>query len=445
MKSALLIILMLLHFDPLFSQNEDSLGYGGKLHLSLYPGEKLRIDTVIVTGNKVTKESVILKELSFTAGDSITTEIIDFNKNRIYSTGLFTKVEEFLYIQNDKVVIDFNLNERWYLFPYPIVGIKDRDWDKFYYGLGVAHINFLGLNQKLFGSFALGYDPMVNLHYFNPDFFRKDIMFDLLLIHSKTKNKSLFSGKETKDFYEYWYNAQISIGNRLDIFKTLWVSFGYNQIKVTEKNLNKTITESGKDEYLSLNLSGELNTKDLNEYPMKGEHISIAVKKCGFGESEVDYSNLWIDLRKYIPIISNWSIGFRGFTGLTFGNRLPNYSHYFIGYSERVRGEFSKILEGENVAGFSTELRVPIFGPTYVVLPEMPIPQFAILRYGMNLAFFFDAGEVWDRYKFIWKKAEYGFGFGIHFLLPYSVIIRTEIGFNKNLKGQFIFDAGVSF
>ncbi len=447
MRKVILFLFFTFGFGQLFSQETDSSAstFSGKLYLTLKPKEKLKLDTIIVSGNKITKDFIILKELSFKRNDSITIELLEFNKNRIYGTGLFNKIEESLFIQNGKTSLELRVYERWYLFPYPIIGFKDRDWSNFYYGLGLAHINFLGLNQKIFGSFALGYDPWANFHYVNPNFITEDFMFDISLSHSKTKNKSLFNSTEVKNFYEYWYGAQLSVGNRIDIYRSLWLSFGYNQIKVDDRTINKTISPNGRDEFLSINLSGEINTRDINEYPMRGEYLSAALKKCGIGESDVDYLQIWIDARKYLPVIYNWSLGFRGFSGFTVGNTLPNYSHYFIGYSERIRGKFTKILEGENITGFSSELRIPLFGPTYYVIPDFPVPQFAILRYGLNLALFFDAGQVWDKHSFKWNDFIYGYGFGLNFLLPYGVILRTELGFDEHFKSEFIFDAGVSF
>lgn len=443
MKVVFLILLLFLKTNIL-SQEKDTLKTfsSGKLFFSLKKNEKIKIDTIIISGNKVTKAEVILKELSFSTKDTITQDLIEYNKQRIYSTALFNKVEDFLYLENNINILELRVHERWFFFPYPVFGIKDRDWKHLYYGLGLAHINFLGLNQKIFGSFALGYDPWINLHYYNPSFFSKNYIFDISLGHSKTKNKSIYT--KEKDFYEYWYNAQISLGNRINIYKTLWFSLGYNQIEVTEKNVNKTISNSGKDYFFSFNLSYEINTRDLIEYPMKGEYITGLVKKSGFGESEIDYLQLWIDVRKYIPIKNN-SICFRSFSGFSLGNQIPNYSHYFIGYNERVRGNFYKVLEGENITGFSTELRIPIFGPNYYLLEDFPIPQFSILRYGLNFTLFFDAAEVWNKDKFIWKDIDYGWGFGLNFLLPYSVVLRTELAFNNKLKSELIFDVGVSF
>jgi hemolysin activation/secretion protein len=165
----------------------------------------------------------------------------------------------------------------------------------------------------------------------------------------------------------------------------------------------------------------------------------------GLGESVVDYSRINMDIQKYYPIVLNASFCFRTFAVANFGPIIPFYAHQYYGYGERIRGYFYEIMEGENIWGFSTEIRVPILGPKYYVIEDFPIPEFSILRYALCFNIFYDAGEVWNRKDFMFNKIKSGFGFGLNFLLPYSVVLRAEYGFNQKLKGEFIFDAGVSF
>jgi hypothetical protein len=53
------------------------------------------VDTVIITGNTKTKAYVILNEMSFQPGMPITPEVLEFDRNRVYSLGLFTRVDFF--------------------------------------------------------------------------------------------------------------------------------------------------------------------------------------------------------------------------------------------------------------------------------------------------------------------------------------------------------------
>jgi len=129
------------------------------------------------------------------------------------------------------------------------------------------------------------------------------------------------------------------------------------------------------------------------------------------------------------------------------GGVVPAYLHSYFGYDERLRGYFNTVFEAEDVVGGSVELRVPIFQPRYINVstPYLP-PEFSVLRYGLYAGFFADAGKIWYRTQSFgnvpWRS---GYGAGLHFLLPYSIIVRTEYALNNMGDWDFILDFGASF
>jgi outer membrane protein assembly factor BamA len=270
-------------------------------------------------------------------------------------------------------------------------------------------------------------------------------MLNALALYSKTKNKSIGEHGIVDDFNENWYNVRIALGHRIDIYRQVWVSLGYNRIEVSESIAERTLSKNGKDEYFHLTVSGEINTTDLNEFPMRGELLSLYLQKYGFGYSEVDFIQAGLDVRKYIPITNGQSLCLRGFTDVSIGSRIPYYTNFYYGYRERLRGSFKQVKEGENIMGLFAEYRIMLLGPKHFVLEDMPIPQLSVLRYGLAASFFVDAGQVWDKKKFTWNKFDTGFGFGLNLLLPYSMVLRAELGFNSSFKTNTIIDAGVSF
>ena len=71
-------------------------------------------------------------------------------------------------------------------------------------------------------------------------------------------------------------------------------------------------------------------------------------------------------------------------------------------------------------------------------------PEFRIWRYGLYAALFADAGKTWFRSEGFYGRPWYsGFGAGLHFLLPYSIIVRTEFAVNRSGRAEAIvtFDA----
>ena len=55
--------------------------------------------------------------MSIVAGERFTPEMIEFDRNRIYSLGLFTSVDLFLDTLGARSILRVMVDERWYVFP----------------------------------------------------------------------------------------------------------------------------------------------------------------------------------------------------------------------------------------------------------------------------------------------------------------------------------------
>ena len=129
---------------------------------------RVSVDTVFITGNTKTKAYVILNEMKIQPGMPVTPELLEFDRNRIYSLGLFTRVDLFPDTLGTPRILHVFVSERWYFFPVPLFGFRDGDVNRFYYGAGFLHNNFQGRNQKLFGSAVFGYNPSLQLSFTEP-------------------------------------------------------------------------------------------------------------------------------------------------------------------------------------------------------------------------------------------------------------------------------------
>ena len=67
--------------------------------------------------------------------------------------------------------------------------------------------------------------------------------------------------------------------------------------------------------------------------------------------------------------------------------------------------------------------------------------EFSVWRFGISLSLFTDTGATWFRGDRLTPGSfASGYGGGIDFLLPYSVVLRTEYAWNEFGTGQFIID-----
>lgn len=405
------------------------------------------VDSIIVSGNKTTDTNVILREMRHRVGEQLRPELLQYDRDRIYSLGLFNRVEIYHLINENRATIFVDVHERWYVFPVPIFGMIDRDWSKLYYGLGVMHNNFRGRNEKLWAGFALGYDPWLSALYNNPSVFGKDaLFFETQFVFTNTENRSILYGNETGSFKERWYLFNLTTGVRLSLVTTVTATLGFRSIKISEHIPGHTKTPDGSDDFMVGSLVLKYDSRDVIEYPMNGSFLHASISKSGFGESNVDHFRTVLDVRRYIPLSRRLSLAGRVYTSVAGGTRLPHYSHMFLGYEEKIRGHYAELFEGENVFLSSLEARYRLLGPKYYEWQNAIAPEFSILRYGVNLALFGDLGTTWYRDERIGDvKPVKGFGGGMHLLLPYSVVLRLEYAFNESLDGEFIVGLFVMF
>ncbi|MBI3194234.1 MAG: BamA/TamA family outer membrane protein [Ignavibacteriae bacterium] len=410
-----------------------------------FPDSTFHLNEINIFGNEATKDFVIFREMTLKHDSLLTHETVEYDRNRIYSLGLFNKVEmEVELISGEKANLNVTLHERWFIYPYPIFGLRDRDWSKIYYGLGLAHINFRGRNEKVFGSFALGYDPWVALSYRNPFLEESGTHFlEGRFVYNKVRNKSVDLQQQYGDFDEQHFLFSTTVGKRFGIRHTVWVNLGYRIVEIPE-NVN-SIIHSGTDKFLQGSIGYTYDTRDLHEYPAWGTYTAVSVTKFGVPSTTIDFTHINADYRRYIPLSSDVVLTTRAFGVMSAGGEKPVYEHVYFGYGERIRGHFREVMEGENLFGVSTELHYTLLEPKYIKAEFLP-KEFSLWRFGITAAAFADAGIVWFReQRVVPTTLPSGYGTGLHFLLPYSFVLRTEVAWNEIGKSEFIFDLGASF
>ncbi len=406
------------------------------------------VDTIFVSGNLVTKSYVILDEMTIRPGSVVTPEAVEYDRNRIYSLGLFNRVDMTLDTLVGMRILFVDVTERWYLIPVPIFGFRDGDVKRPFYGAGVLHNNLGGRNQKIFGSVVFGYNPSLSLFFSHPQISREhNLYFSSTLAYSRIRNKSEIAAATTGDFDENHFDIDATLGKRFSLYESGGFKLGYQIVEIDQYQPGRTVSPSGKDAFMTGTLNYAYDSRDLREYATSGKFLGFSVTKFGFGTSDVNFARFGGDVRGYLPITDFASLAGRMHGSVVSGGFIPTYNHAFFGYGERIRGNFRTVYEGENMFGTSVELRIPILKPrTYHFrLISLP-PEFSFWRLGLGFALFADAGVTWYRGdKLTFNSFASGYGGGFHFMLPYSLVVRTEFALNEYGKGQFIFDVRSSF
>jgi len=440
-RRGLVSLLLCLLSAPIHSQVSDSSSTDNNFQV---------IDSIEITGNDITEEFIILRELTFGIGDTVSQELIEYNRDRIYSLGLFTRVDLLTVQISDKNILFINVEESWYIYPIPIIQIKDRDWDKLSYGIILVLKNFRGRNETLSGTVALGYDPSFSLNYYKPSItWKSDIYFNAEISYGTVTNRSSMAKfLYGKDFEQTFSGGRIGIGNRFGTFHRLGFNVGYNYIESPAYIKGISASNQRVDRFVYFGLGYSYDSRDLIYFPREGLFTSASVVFNGLGMNGINYQVYNLDFREYRKLIGELSAKWRIATRFTSGKLVPYYDYSFIGYQERIRGHFSSEKEGHHSYVGSVELNYPIIKELNMSLDFVPLLPRELLTYRIALyaQLFSDTGATQLRGKSLGiKDFDTGYGFGFTFLiLPYNVF-RLEFALDDNQNSEFIFDLSVSF
>jgi outer membrane protein assembly factor BamA len=411
---------------------------------------KLKVSDIIITGNNVTDDDIILREMSLKKGSTFTLKKYSEDVLSIYNLALFTRVEILPVPKANKdLLLNVDVQERWYIIPLPIGGIEDGEFKKIYAGVNLRWDNFRGRNERVNMMFRLFYNPSVSFSYSVPWIGQDLHLFGSVSgAWSRTRNKSLTAlGRESgsgtlsfedENFDNINYDGELTVGKTFKRKFSVFTTFRYNYLKVTQYAPGRTLSPDGIDKYLSIGAGFVYDSRDLVEYPTKGDYMRTSYTRYGMLDKEIDFGRYTLENQSYIPIplSKNYylTLASKLYTSLAMGSVIPYYNHEYLGYSEDyVRGWKGKAYEGEDVFTVYNELRIPIIKPRYIkaknlmVVKDLPVIKNLDLRYGIYFNFIYDIGAVWYKFENIYdKRFISGAGIGINVIAPFGYVLRVD-------------------
>jgi outer membrane protein assembly factor BamA len=428
--------------------------------LSLYSGNALagqdslappaRVDRVVVSGNKVTAEDVILREIPFTFPAVLRAEDLKLIEHRVMNLRLFNRVELRVEARDGEQQLTVLVTESWYVFPAPILFIGEHDWNKIGYGLQVTDSNFRGRNEKLRVGGWFGYNPSYFLNYSIPWIGERQRL-SLGVGASKGLSVNKIFG-----FQEARQGFSVRVGKRVSLKLESSVQFSLTRIKLPREYQSFSVSGTGQDLVPSLSWQTRWDNRDLTEYPRRGNYVAVNIQRTGFARDQPEYWRVTVDGRLYEPVFGSATLPVRQLLVINSGN-VPVYDRVYLGFSERIRGYYNLVVPeparyaeygSYNISLTSVELRFPILPVRYFSIEHGPIvPRlFRNLQFGISAGVFADSGFVWRSAGDLRLRTLYaGYGVGLHFHLPYIHVFRVEYALNRTGRGQLIFSTGVRF
>ena len=413
--------------------------------------EKYKVDSIKIVGNDITEDFIILRELTFKEDDVVTSSQLNYNRERVFSLGLFSKVSVYPVLRGPKTFIYIDVSETWYIYPIPFLRRSDKASNSYSYGINFTFKNFRGRNEDIKAIVSLGYDPHFLLLYDNPALlYDEDLGISVGLSYLNSQNKSVKAKTlYGDDFDNRYYSASVSLFKRLDQFNQVSLISSFDYIKVPDDKYFYGMSASGHniDRSLGLGFGYWYDTRDLKQFPQTGIFLGLLYLHKGFGINDINYNTLYLDYSQYEKLVGNLITRWRLATRIAFGNIIPFYDYSYLGYNEYVRGHSNNIREGNTTVISSFELSYPVVKEFdfSIKLPLLP-RKLTSARIGLFITAFADAGNAFDnKYRIRLSDFYAGYGGGITVLiLPYNAM-RFEYAINEQGNGEFLIGAGFAF
>lgn len=461
---------ILLLIVPLFFNN--LYGYSQSSVLSDSSDRIVEIENIFITGNKRTKEFVILRELDVKAGQRYNIEdlkvILDTDRNKVYNTSLFNTVEiGILDVSLEKVIVQVDVRERWYFYPIPKIDFVDRnfnDWwvnhnhdlSRLEYGIKFNEYNFRGRNERISILLQAGYTDVAELKYTIPYINKnQNTGISFLFKYGENTNTAYTTIDNKREFVDSEeiirkdFRTGLTLTKRKSFYNRHHISGYYSNRWVgdTVISLNANYFKEGdqRQQYFYLAYTYSSDHRDISAYPLNGYNFQVSAVKTGLGiYDDVNILALKTFFAKYLELKYRFFLSNYSSVSVTFPENQPYANISGIGYGRDViRGYELFVVDGKSFFLNKTTFKKELI-KTSKQLNFIPVEQFQSFPFAAYLKTYFDFGYVrsvtnLEQNNQLTDKLIWGAGFGLDIFSSYDLVTRLEYSFNSDGVSGFFF------
>lgn len=415
---------------------------------------------IVIEGNKKTKPSIILRELSFKSGDKfLLPELVkkfETARRQLMNTTLFHEaIVALKSFDGYNVDVIVQVRERWYIFPVPYFKPVDRNLNQWIveqnaslkrvnYGAKLLHSNFTGRNDKLRLWLINGYTKQLTFNYERP-YIDNRMKWGFNTGFSMGKNRELnYSTVDDKQVFlkdnKYIRNF-VSVYSELTYRKAIktkhrfGLAFNMEDIADTIVKLNPGYFPAGRTRIEFPELYYVMTYYDLDyiPYPTKGYAFETTINKRGINKA----NNLWQLTAK---ASANWHTGKKTFFSLnTYGTvklpfRQPFYNQRLLGYSDAfLQGYEYYVIDGVAAGYVKASFTRKLAGFGFNIPGTKKIAPF---RIPINIygRIYGNAGYIHNPdpgNNYLSNKMLYSSGIGIDITTIYDFTLKIDWSFNQ--------------
>ncbi len=419
------------------------------------------IRNILITGNKKTKDDIILRELPFKAGEEYSLQDLvkkfEDGRRQLMNTALFIDAVVAMHKSEGYLVdVMVDVRERWYIFPVPYFKPADRNLNQWLfekgaslsrvnYGLKVLHNNATGRNDKFKLWFIMGYTKQFSFSY-DRLYIDKQMKWGLTTAFAIGMNREMNYNtigdkqaflKDPDSYLRNFVTANADLTYRRAIKTRHRIGIGYTmeEVKDTIVQLNPDYFKSGRNRIHFPEIYYKMSYYDLDyiPYPTKGYAAEVSVGKKGVS----NVVNLW-----YLSLkgSGSWHTGKKSFVNvIAYGSikapfNQPYFMRRFLGYGDAfMQGYEYYVVDG--VAGgflkttftrelFNFSIKAP--GKNRQLPERIPFRFFAKI--------FGNAGYVHNPQpgeNTLSNRMLYSGGIGLDIFTSYDFTLKLEWTFNQ--------------
>lgn len=440
------------------------------LQLTANAQEDVLISSLSFEGNKITRERILLREMTIREGQIVSADQLNYHLERskanVWNLQLFNFVEiDTCHYQSNEVEIVVRVTERWYVWPIPFVEFADRnlrEWwetkrfDRLDYGTLVKWSNFRGRREELTLHLRFGFNNQYELRYEIPYLdkaqkwgieFQGGFRQGHEVAYATENNKRVFY-KDADRFIRKEAFGTITPRWRPNLYNVHKLEIGFTHFSVADSVAALQPEYFGAGETLTKHFSLEYELKrDLTDfalYPLKGYRLELKLRKDGLRifDSPIDMWSLELEFAKYWQIHKRWYFAHGQKIKVSSTNAQPYALQTGLGYELNfVRGYELYVIDGQHYGLIKTALKWAIFPFRKVKLGFLKSEKFNTLPLAFYANLNFDMGYVIDNQ---FNKGNplagsllFGGGLGIDVVTFYDIAWRAEYSVNKRLQHGF--------
>ncbi len=430
------------------------------------------VGSIRVTGNKITKAKIVIRELEFFTGEQLSAKKLEDKIRRssqnLMNRSLFNFVTITTHENNGVLDVTVKVVERWYIWPIPKLSFADRnvngwlqttDFSKLNYGLDIRVENFRGRMEYLNFLVQGGYDKKFAVKWTIPyltknQFFGMGIMagvqFNRLLAYTTEENKLVFFNADRRYAAQQFFGQlDFSFRPKFNYFHTLSVAINHVLYNDSLLVLNPSFTYGDTAyTYFEISYLYKHDFRDYAPYPLTGYYFDIGIKKTGLGllDGDVNQWSFRLVFDQYIHLIRRWYFAYNFSVMYQNSGFQPYFLTTGFGFDGmNIRGYELYAIDGQRLGLMKTNLKFEIIPRKEHTIPWIKSQKFGKVFYALYANLFFDAGYAVDDLYFkgnpLTNQLLYGTGLGIDFITYYDLVFRFEFSLNK--QGQTGFYIGL--